>query len=190
MTLCAEGSDFSAPCCLVLRGRVYGPGVLLQLWQSRASSPTWFHGAILSTPSSGNSRKHVPFCGCNLLSPKIHIIISFPCAVKRESRICDSCILFSAVPLNVLKKPWKSVSPKLWPNFSPHGKEIMAWAKPSHRGVLWLQCLQVLWSLSYGKDNVLLLHPKLKVKVVEISPCLTAWIRFTEELLVIHFFTQ
>lgn len=65
----------------------------------------------------------------------------------------------------------------------------MAWAKLSHRGVLWLQGLQVLWSLSYGKDNVLLLHPKLKVKVMEISPCLTAWIRFTE-LLVIHFLTQ
>lgn len=64
----------------------------------------------------------------------------------------------------------------------------MAWAKLSHRGVLWLQCLQVLWSLGYGKDNVLLLHPKLKVKVVEISSCLTDWIRFMEELLVIHFF--
>lgn len=66
----------------------------------------------------------------------------------------------------------------------------MAWAKLSYRGVLWLQCLQVLGSFSYGKDNVLPLHPKLKVKVVEISPCLTAWTRFMEELLVIHFFTQ
>lgn len=90
----------------------------------------------------------------------------------------------------MLKKPWKSISAKLWPNFPPHRKGIMAWAKLSHRGVLWLQCLQVLWSLSYWKDNVLLLHPKLKVRVVEIAPCLTAWIRFTGELLVNHFLTQ
>lgn len=60
----------------------------------------------------------------------------------------------------------------------------------THRGVLWLKYLRVLWSLRYGEDNVLFLHPKLKVKVVEISPCLTAWIGFMEELQVIHFFTQ
>lgn len=49
---------------------------------------------------------------------------------------------------------------------------------------------KVLWSLGYeilGKTNVLLLHLKLKVKILQISPCLTAYAGLTLELLVIHF---
>lgn len=94
-------------------------------------------------------------------------------------RICDSCILFSAVPL--LKSVGK-IFHQLWPSFPLCRMGITTWTKPCHWSVLWSRSLKVLSSLGYkmlGKDNVLLLHPRLKVKVPEISPCLTAWMRFT-----------
>lgn len=76
---------------------------------------------------------------------------------------------------------------------------ITTWTKPCHRSVHWSRCSKVLCSLGYkmlGKDNVLLLRPKLKEQVPEISPCLTAWMRFTlsdlffpleNGLLLVHF---
>jgi len=54
---------------------------------------------VPATPSSGNFHKHMPFCEINLLLYKIQISISFHYTVKQESRFCDSCILFSAMPL-------------------------------------------------------------------------------------------
>lgn len=144
---------------------------------------------VPATPSSGNFSKFMPFCGINLLLYKIQISNSFRYTVKQESRICDSCILFSAMPLTC----WKALE-KYFTSCDPILLSVeWEWAKPYHQGVLWLLGLKVLWSLGckvLEKDNVLLLHPKLKVKVLEVSPCLTAWTRFTLGLLAIHFFRK
>lgn len=41
-----------------------------------------------------------------------------------------------------------------------------------------------------GKDKVLFLYTEVKVEVLEISPCLTAWTKVTLELLEVHFFLK
>lgn len=50
----------------------------------------------LVTPGSGNLRKYTPLCGISLL---LNSCVSFHYTVKWEARICDSCILFSAMSL-------------------------------------------------------------------------------------------
>lgn len=107
---CWEG-EFMAQVCCCSCGRA-GPAL-----QPGSTVP------FPATPGSGDSREHIPFCGCNLQPPKIQIIFSFPCRVKRESRICDSCILFSAVPLRCWKSPGKVFHPSCDPIFLPIERE-------------------------------------------------------------------